>query len=247
MITVSLIPILSDNYAFLLEADDGQVAIVDPGEAGPIIAALEAKDLKPDLIVVTHHHFDHMDGAADMLRWHDCPIVGADRGACPDNPSRSRVDVPFTQVLDAGSAFSFGGEAVQVIEAPGHTPEHLCFYFAQSGFVLAGDVLFVMGCGRMVHGTAEVLYKSLQKLGALPDETVVYCGHEYTLGNATFAAHVQPDNAEIAARLDAVKALRDADTPTVPTTLAEEKRTNVFLNANSAADFAALRELKDSF
>jgi hydroxyacylglutathione hydrolase len=247
MIKVSLIPILHDNYAYLLEADNGQCAVVDPGEAAPIIDALEAKGLKPDVLLITHHHFDHMDGAADMLAWHDCAIVGADRGACPNNPSRSLIDVPFTDILHEGSAFEFGGEAVRVIETPGHTPEHLCYHFPESGFLLAGDTLFVMGCGRMVHGTAEELYASLQKLGALPDETVVYCGHEYTLGNGAFALSVRPDDAALQARMDAVKELRAYDKPTVPTSIAEEKQTNVFLNANSAADFAALRALKDKF
>ena len=247
MINVTLIPILRDNYAYLLEANNGQCAIIDPGEAGPIIEVLGTKGLKPDLLLITHHHFDHMDGAADMLAWHDCPIVGADRDKCPDNPSRSKVDVPFTRILSKDSDFEFGGEKVQILETPGHTPEHLCFYFEESGFLIAGDTLFVMGCGRMVQGTAEELYSSIKALAALPDETVVYCGHEYTLGNAAFAQSVNPDNEAINARIVQIKELRAQGTPTVPTTLAQEKQTNLFLNANSAADFAALRALKDKF
>jgi hydroxyacylglutathione hydrolase len=247
MINVTLIPIPHDNYAYLLEADNGQCAVVDPGEAAPIIEALEAKDLKPDMLLITHHHFDHMDGAADMLTWHECPIIGADRGKCPNNPSRSKVDVPFTRILDQNSDFEFGGEAVRVIDTPGHTPEHLCFYFGESGFLLSGDTMFVMGCGRHVHGTAEELWGSLQTLGALPDDTVIYCGHEYTLGNAAFAQSVQPNNTDINARAKQIKDLRAKNTPTVPTTLVQEKQTNVFLNANSADEFAALRALKDKF
>lgn len=248
MIKVTLIPILSDNYAFLLEADNGQTAIVDPGEAAPIIEALESRDIKPDMILITHHHYDHMDGVPDMLAWHDCPLIGSDCNKSSENsPAKTRVRVPFERVLSEEDVFKFGGESVRIFDTPGHTPEHICFHFPKSGFLLAGDTLFAMGCGRILDGTPEQLHNSLQKLAMLPDDTRIYCGHEYTLSNAKFCAHVAPEHAPIQKRLKDVQTLHDAGTPTVPTTIAIEKQTNIFLHAKSATNFAALRNAKDRF
>lgn len=227
MIAVTLIPILSDNYAYFLEAENGQTAIVDPGESTPIIEALEARGIKPDMILITHYHGDHVAGLDDVLAWHDCRVIG-----------KNHDDV---------SDFSFGGESIQAIDTPGHKRDHVCFYADKSRFVLSGDVLFAMGCGRLLDGTAEEMFASLQKLSALPDDCRVYCGHEYTLSNAEFCAHVAPDNAAIQKRLRDVKALRANGSPTIPSTLGVEKETNVFLMAKSAADFATLRDLKDRF
>ena len=227
MIDVTLIPILSDNYAFLLEDGNGDVAIVDPGEAEPIIAALEQRNLKPDMILITHYHGDHVAGLDELLAWHKCPVMGFNH----DNISN----------------FEFGGEEVQVIETPGHKRDHVSFYLPESQLVFCGDTLFVMGCGRILDGTAKELYASLQKLACLPDDTQVYCGHEYTLSNAEFCVHAAPDDAGITARLIAVKEMRSNDQPTVPSTIALEKETNVFLKAKSAAEFATLRSKKDNF
>lgn len=227
MINVTLIPILSDNYAYLLEADNGQTAIIDPGEAAPIIAALEERDIKPDMILITHYHGDHVAGLDEMLAWHDCRVMGKNH--------------------DNQSAFKFGGEAVQVIKTPGHKSDHVCFHFPESNILLSGDTLFVMGCGRIFDGTAEELYQSLQKLAALPDDTKIYCGHEYTLSNAQFCAHAAPDNDDIQKRLIFIEALREQKEPTIPSTIGLEKKTNLFMMAKSAAEFATLRKSKDQF
>lgn len=248
MITVTLIPILSDNYAFLLEADNGQTAIVDPGEAAPIIKVLEERGIKPDMILVTHHHWDHMDGVPDMLAWHDCPLIGSDCDKSSEHsPAKTKVRVPFARILSEGDDFEFGGETVQIFDTAGHTPEHICFYFEDSGFALVGDTLFAMGCGRILDGTPEELFVSLQKLASLPNETQIYCGHEYTLANAEFCAYVAPGYQPIEERLRQVQALRVRNRPTVPTTIALEKQTNVFLHTKSATEFAALRNSKDRF
>jgi len=248
VIQVTLVPIIPhmQNYAYILEADNGEVAVVDPGEAGPIIEALEQRNLKPDVILITHHHWDHMDGVPDMLTWHLCPLIGSDRNKSrEDSPAKTQVNVPFERVLSEGDEFVFGGEHVQIFDTPGHTPEHICFYFKDSGFVLVGDILFAMGCGRILDGTADQLFGSLQKLSTLPDETKIYCGHEYTLSNAEFCVGMDPDNNALKDRLELAKRLRAENTPTVPTTLKQEKETNVFLRAHSVKEFARLRQLKN--
>lgn len=248
MITVTPIPTLSDNYSFFIEAENGQSAIVDIGEAEPVIAFLEARGVKPDMVLITHHHWDHMDGVPDFLAWHDCPLIGSDCNKSSEHsPAKTRVREPFERVLSEGDDFEFGGEKVRIFDTPGHTPEHICFYFEDSRVLFSGDVLFAMGCGRVLDGTPEQLYSSLDKLSTLPDDTKVYCGHEYTLGNAEFCAHIAPDNAAVTERLENVRALREAGEITIPSTLGVEKETNIFLHAKSATEFAALRQSKDRF
>ena len=248
MITVTPIPVFSDNYAYVLRAVNGQVALVDPGQAAPVITYLEAHNLKPDMILVTHHHWDHFDGVPDILEWNSCPLIGADRNKSDENsPAKTRLKTPFDQILGASSDFSFGGEKMTIIEAPGHTPEHLCFYFENSQILMAGDVMFSLGCGRLLDGTAEEMWNSLQKLRQLPDDTQLYCGHEYTLSNAEFCVSIEPENAALIARAEEVKKLRAQNKPTLPVSLGTEKQTNLFLRAESAERFAELRSLKDNF
>jgi hydroxyacylglutathione hydrolase len=241
MINVKLVPIIPQmqNYAFILEAENGDVAVVDPGDAGPIIAALEARGLKPDMILITHHHWDHVNGLPEMLRWHSCPVYG---------PAKEADKIRGLDVLlDGFSEFSFGGEDVRVIDTPGHTMGHIVYYFQSSGILMAGDTLFSMGCGRLMEGSPADMWRSLEKLSALPDETHVYCGHEYTLNNGEFALTIEPENSDLAARMDEVRRLRENDCPTLPVSLKTEKDTNVFLRAKSQTRFAELRALKDNF
>ncbi len=237
MISVTLIPILDDNYAYLLEGENGDVAIVDPGEAAPIIEYLESKNLKPDMIFATHHHGDHIGGIAELQEWHRCKIAG---------PSREVVRIPNMDImLDEFSVHHFGGEEITVLETPGHTTGHICLYFPDNKLLFAGDTLFVMGCGRLFEGTAEQMWESFEKIMALPDDTKIYCGHEYTLANAEFGKQVETQNEKLKARYKEMKTLREQGKPTVPTTLAEEKETNVFLRAGNAGKFAELRLFKD--
>ena len=241
MINVQIVPIIpeNDNYAFILKSDSGQCAVVDPGDAAPIRKVLEKENLKPDIILITHHHWDHTDGIKDMLVWHKCPVVG---------PEKEKAKIPaLSTFLKDGENFTFGGEPVQVIETPGHTAGHICFYFPKSGFLLAGDTMFIMGCGRLFEGTPEDMFASFQKLKALPDDTVIYCAHEYSLKNAQFCASQEQDCEAIQSRLKDIQTLRDNDQITVPTTLAQEKETNSFLRAESAERFAALRAARDCF
>lgn len=241
MIDITIVPIIprNDNYAFILEADNGEVAVVDPGDAAPIIKVLEEKGIKPDYLLITHHHWDHTDGIDDMLAWHTCKVVG---------PLNEVGKIPQLDVmLDEFSIFEFGGKSVKIIDTPGHTTGHICFYFPDSGFLLAGDTLFSMGCGRLFEGRPEQMWDSLQKISALPDETMIYCGHEYTIINGKFGASIEPENEAIKKRLAEAEALQAEKKPTIPVSLQNEKDTNVFLRAGSANVFAERREKRNNF
>lgn len=238
-LTVSLVPCLSDNYAWMLKAPDGTLAICDPGEAGPIAEAIEAAGGRLGLILLTHHHGDHIAGTQDLVARYGAKVAGAEADA-------HRLP-PLDIVLKPGGTVSFGGSTGVVIDTPGHTRGHIAIHFPDSDAVLCGDTLFSLGCGRLLEGTAEEMFGSLQALGALPDATRVCCGHEYTESNARFALTVEPDNAALKARAAEVAAQRAAGKPTVPTTIAQEKAANPFMRAPDVATLARIRSAKDSF
>ena len=237
MIDISIIPILKDNYAYLLTSKSGETAIVDPGEAAPVIAALESRGLSLNYILNTHHHGDHIAGNTALQEKYGAKIAG---------PAKEQARIENMDILlDKSSYFSFGGEKVQILETPGHTSGHICFYFPESKAVFTGDTLFLMGCGRLFEGTAEQMWNSLQKIMVLPDDTRVYCGHEYTLGGAKFCLKIEPENKDLQSRLQQVKDLRDKNQPTIPGTIGLEKKTNAFVRAGSAEKFAEIRKQKD--
>jgi hydroxyacylglutathione hydrolase len=235
VITVTLIPILKDNYAYLLEGG-GQVAVLDPGEAAPVIDAIQKKKGRLDYILNTHHHGDHIAGNAELKLKYGAKIVA------PGHETRISSDYPVRE----GDDFSFGGEKAEIFETPGHTRGHICFYFPKSKIVFTGDTLFLMGCGRLFEGSAEQMWGSLAKITALPDDTQIYCGHEYTQSNGKFSLTVEPKNIDLIERVAEVDVLRAAGQPTIPAALGLEKKTNVFLRAGSAARFAEIRSLKDA-
>lgn len=237
MIDVTIIPVLKDNYAYLLEAKNGDTAVVDPGEADPVIEVLESRGLKLNYILNTHHHGDHIAGNDALQGKYGAKLVG------PAN-EQDRIDGIDIPVHD-GDVFSFGGDDIKAIETPGHTTGGVCYYFPRTEIVFTGDTLFSLGCGRLFEGTAEEMWNTMEKLAALPDDTKVYCGHEYTLANGEFCLTVEPENAELQKRLEEARALRDKNEPTLPSTIGLEKKTNVFLRAGSAENFAHIRELKD--
>ncbi len=239
-VTVTPIPILSDNYAWMLrDTPSGAVGVVDPADAKPVIAALERAGGRLDLILLTHHHADHVAGTDEVRARFGCPVVGA----AADAHRLPKLD----QAVREGDTVRLGDATARVIDTPGHTRGQINFYFADGGVLLSGDTLFSLGCGRLIEGTAEEMFASLRKLAALPAETLVCCGHEYTESNARFALTIEPGNAALRARADEVRRLRAEGKPTVPSRLGAELAENPFLRATDAASFARVRKAKDSF
>src|SRR5271165_5129413 len=240
-ITVQAVPILSDNYAWLLRDDaSGATAIVDPAVDEPIIAAIEKQaGGRLDLILLTHHHADHVAGTDAVRARFGAKVVG---GAA-DAYRLPRLD----RAVREGDSVALGTAAAAVIDTPGHTVGHIAFHFPDGGALLCGDTLFSLGCGRLLEGTAAQMFESLRKLAALPDDTLVCCGHEYTQSNAKFALTVEPDNAALQARTAEVKELRAAGKPTVPSTIGGEKAANPFVRARDVAELADRRARKDRF
>ena len=253
-LAVEIVPLLSDNYGYLLtDSETGATAVVDPAEAGPVLARLRERGGRLDWILLTHHHGDHVAGTAELVAATGARVAGAGADA-------HRLP-PLDRALAEGDRFELGRSTARVLATPGHTTGHLSFLFEESGDLFCADTLFVMGCGRLIEGDAPTMWASLQKLAALPEATRVWCGHEYTQANARFALSVDPDNAALRARAAEVDRLRAEGRPTVPSTIGAERATNPFLRAadpsirrrlgleraSDAAVFAALRRAKDAF
>lgn len=239
-VTVQPIKMFSDNYAWLLrESTSGAVGVVDPADAAAVSAAVDAAGGRLDTIFLTHHHADHVAGT-DAVRERYGALVF---GAAADAHRLPRLDVSVAE----GDMVTLGSAAVRVIDTPGHTLGHIAFFFPGDAMLFCGDTLFSLGCGKFLEGTAEQMFASLRKLAALPGNTQVFCGHEYTAGNARFALTVAPDNVALRARADEVFRLRAAGDTTVPSLMADELAANPFLRAPDAAELARLRAAKDRF
>jgi len=248
------IPCLANNYAFLLrDQATGKVALVDAPESYPIQKALQDKGWKLDMVLLTHHHYDHIDGLPELVEEYHPQVIGAKADA-------NRLP-PLDLALIEGDTFMLGESEGHIIDVSGHTIGHIAFHFPSAKTVFTADSLMALGCGRLFEGTPEMMWASLSKLAALPADTIVYSGHEYTASNAKFALTVEPDNAALQARAADITAKRAAGIPTVPSTLKEELATNPFLRAHlpemkaaiglegatDAEAFAAIRKQKDNF
>jgi hydroxyacylglutathione hydrolase len=244
---------LRDNYAYLVVCPEtGEAALVDAPEAAPIAAALRERGLRLTHILLTHHHADHTDAVAE-LRAGGAQVIGAAADA-------HRLP-PLDKALRPGERFEIFGEDVHVMAADGHTLGHIAYHVPALGAVFTGDSLMALGCGRLFEGSAAQMWQTLSALAALPEETLVCSGHEYTLSNARFALTIEPGNTALTSRLQRVEAARSEDRPTVPSLLSEELETNPFLRAglpalksaigmqgeDDAAVFAEIRRRKDEF
>jgi hydroxyacylglutathione hydrolase len=251
---ITPVRILRDNYVWLLAGDASpRVAVVDPGEAEPVLEHLSRNDQTVEAIVITHHHGDHVAGVGPLVERFGCPVYGPPISGIVDHAVGDGNDV----------AIGDASGPLRVVSVPGHTLDHVAYL--GRGFVLCGDTLFAGGCGRLFEGTPDMMLESLDRLAALPDDTRIVCAHEYTEANLRFAAAVEPENAAIAERQASVRALRSEGRPSVPSTLAVERVTNPFLRtrepavmaaaarrsghatAAGAETFAAIRAWKDRF
>lgn len=226
-VTVITVPAFSDNYLWLFHrAGEREAYIVDPGDATPVLAALDHHQLTLAGIVITHHHPDHTGGIDSLLSRYQVPVYGPAVGSVP------QVDHPLKQddVLTLGNGLRF-----DIFEVPGHTLDHIAYYNAEAEILFCGDTLFAGGCGRLFEGTPEQMYRSLQKLARLPGDTRVYCAHEYTLANLRFAKAVEGDNEALAKRIQQDTEQRQRQLPTVPSTIALENATNPFMRSHVAA------------
>jgi hydroxyacylglutathione hydrolase len=226
LVPLNVVPVraFKDNYVWTLR-NATHAAVVDPGEAQPVLDYLAREELKLAAILATHHHPDHVGGIAQILEKYRVPVYGPKNEPIP-TLTRPVSEGDTVTIPELGASFS-------VLDIPGHTRAHIAYYGA--GALFCGDTLFACGCGRLFEGTAEQMYASLQKLRALPDDTKVYCGHEYTLANIGFAKGVEPGNAALSQREQRDQRLRAAGKPTVPSRLGEEKATNPFLRCTEPA------------
>lgn len=256
MSTLQIEPVacLRDNYAWLAyDRDDGVCAIVDPSEAEPVKRALAERNLRLTHILNTHHHMDHVGGNLALKEEFAATIVG---------PGKDRARIPGIDVgVVEGDSYRLGSHGAKILEIPAHTRGHIAFWFKDDAAVFTGDTLFAMGCGRLFEGDPPTMWASLSKLMTLPGATRIYCGHEYTEANGRFALTVEPGNPDLNERMAQVRAVRAQGQPTLPSTLALEKKTNPFLRADSSEIrrslglqgasevevFAETRRRKDSF
>ena len=248
------IPCLEDNYAYIINDNISQnVGVVDPSESFPIIAYLKKKKLKLNYILNTHHHFDHIGGNQELKKLYNAKVVGfnGDKHRIPG------IDI----TLKDNEKWIFGNSIVKILHIPGHTMGHICFFFEKEKFAFTGDTLFSLGCGRIFEGSHKQMLSSLDKIKKLPKDTKIYCGHEYTYKNAEFCMKHDADNINLKKYFEKIKKLRLNNLPTIPTTLEDELKSNIFLrcdeknikiklNMENQEDykvFRKVRDLKDSF
>lgn len=251
---VNLVKCLSDNYSYIIfNTVSKKAIIIDPAEAQPIINEVENLGIKPEYILITHHHADHTDGNLELKKVFNCKIIGYEN----DSKRIPGIDVG---IKDKG-VITFENEEIELNFSPGHTSGHVFYYFKKNKIAFVGDVVFSMGCGRVFEGTLDQMYNSVMKIKSLPDETKLYCGHEYTENNLNFCLAYDSNNENLKLRATEVINLRKDNLPTLPTTVLSEKKNNIFFRCDDEdvakqiemtgskpkEIFKKLRELKDNF
>ena len=240
MIEVVRIPARQDNYIWMAhDPASGETVVIDPADAAPVLAEADKRGWKVGQIWNTHWHGDHIGGNAEIKAATGCIVTG---------PAAEAAKIPTLDVqVREGDRARLGAFEAQVLEVPAHTAGHIAYHLPEAGIAFVGDTLFAMGCGRLFEGTPAQMFANMQRLAALPPETVVYCAHEYTQSNGRYALHVEPDNPALVERMREVDAVRARNEPTVPTTIALEQATNPFMRADSVDELARRRAEKDAF
>ena len=239
MLEIVPVPVLRDNYVWLMhDPASGETIAVDPSVAEPVLEAAAARGWTISQVWNTHWHPDHTGGNDAIRAATGCTITG---------PAEAERVSKLDRIVAGGDRAKIGALEAELIDIPAHTAGHVCFHLPEAEIAFTGDTLFAMGCGRLFEGDAAMMYANMQRLAALPPDTRIYCGHEYTLANGAFALTVEPDNATLVRRVEEVKAQRELGEVTLPTTIALELATNPFMRARSVEELAARRAAKDAF
>ena len=237
---IEIISCLQDNYSYLIiDETNNNACVVDPSEAKPIIDFLENKDLKLKYILNTHHHFDHIGGNKELKKKYKSIVIGYKN----DAHRIPEIDI----LVEDGQIWKKDNFEAKIFHIPGHTSGHICFHFYNDNFLFTGDTLFSLGCGRLFEGTYKDMFDSLNKIKSLPENTSIFCGHEYTLQNSKFCIKYDPDNLALKNKIDDIEKKLKNNLPTVPSVLKDEINCNIFLKAKDLESFSKLRDLKDNF
>ena len=237
---IEIISCLQDNYSYLIiDETNNNACVVDPSEAKPIINFLENKDLKLKYILNTHHHFDHIGGNKELKKKYKSIVIGYKN----DAHRIPEIDI----LVEDGQIWKKDNFEAKIFHIPGHTSGHICFHFYKDNFLFTGDTLFSLGCGRLFEGTYKDMFDSLNKIKSLPENTNIFCGHEYTLQNSKFCIKYDPDNLVLKNKIIDIEKKLKNNLPTVPSILKDEINCNIFLKAKDLESFSKLRDLKDNF
>ena len=237
---IEIISCLQDNYSYLIiDETNNNACVVDPSEAKPIINFLENKDLKLKYILNTHHHFDHIGGNKELKKKYKSIVIGYKN----DAHRIPEIDI----LVEDGQIWKKDNFEAKIFHIPGHTSGHICFHFYKDNFLFTGDTLFSLGCGRLFEGTYKDMFDSLNKIKSLPENTNIFCGHEYTLQNSKFCIKYDPDNLMLKNKIVDIEKKLKNNLPTVPSILKDEINCNIFLKAKDLESFSKLRDLKDNF
>ena len=236
---IEIISCLQDNYSYLIiDETNNDACVVDPSEAKPIINFLENKDIKLKYILNTHHHYDHIGGNKELKKKYKSMVVGYKN----DAHRIPEIDI----LVEDGQIWKKDNFEAKIFHIPGHTSGHICFHFYKDNFLFTGDTLFSLGCGRLFEGTYKDMFDSLNKIKSLPENTNIFCGHEYTLQNSKFCIKYDPDNLVLKNKIVDIKKKLKNNLPTVPSILKDEINCNIFLKAKDLESFSKLRDLKDN-